>query len=150
MPGADLVTLVHDELCRLPTPRAPGTLLPRVVGAAHAWMARPWYARDWFTWPIGLQVLSMATLAVIVAGAVVMAPAAEQVARTVVAALASRPAAAVATAVQHFDAVVTTARVLWRALAAPLMPYAFVVVALMCLACAAFGTALNRVAFGRT
>ena len=38
----------------------------------------------------------------------------------------------------------------WRALLEPLVAYAFALVVLMCLTCAAFGTALNRIAFGRT
>jgi hypothetical protein len=39
--------------------------------------------------------------------------------------------------------------VLWRALLAPVVPYAFGVVFLMCVACAVFGTALNHLVFGR-
>ena len=39
--------------------------------------------------------------------------------------------------------------ILWRALLEPLVTYAFVLVVLMCLACAVFGTALNHVVFER-
>ncbi len=42
------------------------------------------------------------------------------------------------------------AAVLWRALFEPFLPYVFGLVLLMCLACAAFGAALNHVAFGRS
>ena len=34
-------------------PRAPHTLLPRVLAAVQAWAQRPWYERAWFTWPLG-------------------------------------------------------------------------------------------------
>jgi hypothetical protein len=150
MPRADLEQLVHEELRRLPAPMAPRTLLPRVMAAVHAWAQRPWYARAWFTWPIGLQVLSVATVVGVLAGVAVIAPGMEQLVRDAVAVRASGPAAAITSAVGQAEAGVVAARALWRALGAPLVPYVFAVVALMCLACLTFGTALNRVAFGRS
>ena len=56
----DLERLAHHELHRLPAPRAPRTLLPRVMAAVEAWANRPWYTRAWFTWPLGWQVASLA------------------------------------------------------------------------------------------
>jgi hypothetical protein len=50
---------------------------------------------------------------------------------------------------QRAEAALNGARVVWRALIEPLAGYAFGLVVLMCLACAAFGTALNHVAFRR-
>ena len=150
MPRVDLEQLVHEELRRLSAPVAPRTLLPRVMAAVQAWATRPWYARAWLTWPIGLQVLSMAALAGILVGAVVIAPGAEQTVREAIAARASGISLAVATAARQIEAAVIAARTIWRALGEPLLPYAFAVVALMALACVTFGTALNRVAFGRT
>src|SRR5688572_3359181 len=150
MPRADLEQLVHDELRRLPAPVAPRTLLPRVMAAVHAWAQRPWYERAWFTWPNGLQVLSVATVVGLLAGAAVIAPGVEQLVRDAVASRASGPATAITSALGQAEAGVLAARALWRALGAPLVPYVFVVVALMCLACVTFGTALNRVAFQRS
>jgi hypothetical protein len=73
MHPVDLEILVGRELRRLPVPRAPQTLLPRVLAAVQAWAQRPWYERAWFTWPVGLQIASIAALIVIVVvGAVVM------------------------------------------------------------------------------
>jgi hypothetical protein len=40
-------------------------------------------------------------------------------------------------------------RVIWRALVQPFLPYVFVIVVLMCGACASVVLALNRVVFGR-
>ena len=44
----------------------------------------------------------------------------------------------------------SSAVVIWRAIVRPVAPYAFAFAALMCLACAVFGAALNHVVFGRT
>jgi hypothetical protein len=150
MPRVDLEQRVHEELRRLPAPMAPRTLLPRVMAAVQAWTERPWYARAWFTWPIGLQVLSLAAVAGMLAGAVVVAPGAVQVVRDAMTARASGTAVAVASAARQVEGGVIAARALWRALGAPLVPYVFVVVMLMGVACVTFGTALNRVAFGRS
>ena len=122
MPFADLEQKVDRELRRLPAPRAPHTLLPRVLAAVEAWVNRPWYTRAWFTWPLGWQVASVALLALAVAGVWMLPPAPPSV-------------------------VVTTnaGRVLWRTMVEPFLAYAFVIVVIMCLACAAFGAALSYV-----
>jgi hypothetical protein len=122
MTFADLEHRVHRELRRLPAPRAPHTLLPRVLAAVEAWVNRPWYTRAWFTWPLGWQVASVALLVLAVAGVWMLPPAPPSV-------------------------VVTTnaGRVLWRTMVEPFLAYAFGIVVLMCLACAAFGAALSYV-----
>jgi hypothetical protein len=150
MHRADLEQIVHDELRRLPSPEAPSTLLPRVLAAVQGWTMRPWYERAWFTWPLGWQVISLAALVGLAGAGVVMFPSAEQ---ALVTAIASRTAAlsvALGSVLGHTEAAITAGRIVWRALGEPLVPYAFIVVLLMCLACVAFGTALNRVAFERT
>ena len=63
MDPADLETFVDGELRRLPLPRAPQTLLPRVLAAVEQWRERPWYARAWFTWPLAWQSGRSAALA---------------------------------------------------------------------------------------
>lgn len=122
MPFADLEQKVDRELRRLPAPRAPHTLLPRVLAAVEAWVNRPWYTRAWFTWPLGWQVASVALLVLAVVGVWMLPPAPTSV-------------------------VVTTnaGRVLWRTMVEPFLAYAFVIVVIMCLACAAFGAALSYV-----
>ena len=74
MHPVDLETLVGGELRRLPMPRAPQTLLPRVLAAVQAWAQRPWYERAWFTWPVGLQIASIAALILIVGGGAMLLP----------------------------------------------------------------------------
>ena len=122
MPFADLEQRVDRELRRLPAPRAPHTLLPRVLAAVEAWVNRPWYTRAWFTWPLGWQVASVALVALVVVGVWLLPPA---------------PASVVVTT--------NAGRVLWRTIVEPFLAYAFVIVVIMCLACAAFGAALSYV-----
>ena len=145
MHPVDLETLVDRELRQLPAPRAPHTLLPRVLAAVQQWSQRPWYARAWFTWPLAAQIASAAALVLIVVGSALLIAGAQIAVDETSARLLSR----VAPLAQGAEATVNAARVVWRALIEPLVVYAFVLVVLMCLACAAFGTALNHVAFRR-
>ena len=122
---ADLEALIDRELRRLPLPRAPRTLLPRIMQAASE-AARPWYARAWFTWPWPWRIVSLAGLVLAAYGMWRLPPA---------------PPAVVTT--------VSTTRVLWDALIQPLLPYLVTVMVLMGVACAVFGVALNYVLLER-
>ena len=126
-----LARTVAAALGQLPVPPAPPTLLPRVMAAAQQWARRPWYTRAWFSWPLAWRVASIAALAAAVAGAPLLLPSAEET---------------LSPAVARMNAAV----VLWRAIIRPMLPYAAAFGALMCLACAVFGAALNQVVFGRT
>ncbi len=145
MRPADLETFVDTELRRLPLPRAPLTLLPRVLAAVQQWSRRPWYARAWFTWPLAGQIASAAALMLIVVASAILIASAQ----TAVYEMAARLLSGVTPVAQRAEAALNAARVVWRVLIEPLTVYAFVWVVLMCLACAAFGTALNHVAFRR-
>jgi hypothetical protein len=127
MPFDDLEQQVHEQLRRLPAPRAPQTLLPRVLAAVDAWANRPWYSRAWFTWPIGWQAASVALVALCIYGTWLLPP---------------MPASVVATT--------SAGGVIWRTLIEPLLGYVVGLVVLMCLACAAFGAALNYLFLERT
>ena len=130
MTFGDLEQRVNRELRRLPSPPAPHTLLPRVLAAVDAWVNRPWYERAWFTWPLGWQAASIALVALL--GYAVWA----------LPSLITVPSSVVATS--------NGASIVWRTLIQPFMVYAFGLIVLMCLACAAFGTALNYVFLERT
>lgn len=147
MNADDLERLADRELRRLPPPRAPHTLLPRVMAAVEAWANRPWYSRAWFTWPAGWQAVSVAALALVVAGGVLFAPRVEAAASNAIAAV-QMFAGGVAD-VAPVETTAHSARILWRTLLEPLATYALVVVVLMILACAVFGTALNQVVIER-
>jgi hypothetical protein len=145
----DLETLVSRELARLPALRAPHTLLPRVLATVQAWSRRPWYAREWFTWPVVWQLTSIAALIVIVGGGVVALPIAKAAVQNTTSALLPTVMTALPEAARTLDVTTNTTRVLWRAVIEPLLPYAFVFVGLMCLACGMVALALNRAIFGR-
>lgn len=125
-PDDDLERRIDRALRRLPPPRAPQTLLPRVMTAVHARSERPWYARPWFSWPLVWRVLSIAPAAWLL---------------YVAWRVPSPPAQMVAAA--------SAGRVLWDLLIAPLLPYVVTVVLLMGLACVLFGLALNYVLLER-
>jgi len=146
MHPADLETFVDRELRQLPALRAPQTLLPRVLAAVQQWSQRPWYARAWFTWPVAAQAASAALLFLIIVGGA----AASIGVQTVVSRATARVVTDVAPIASRAEATVNAVRVLWHALIEPFVVYAFALVVLMCLACAAFGTALTHVAFRRT
>ena len=145
-----LAERVGIELRRLPVPRAPHTLLPRVMAAVDAWARRPWYTRAWFTWPLGWQVASVVALLSILAGGAVLWPSAQTRVAAVASQVAAGPVREVAGVAAGAEATTNAAFVVGRAIIQPLAVYAFVFVMLMSLACAAFGAALNHVAFGRT
>jgi len=149
MHPVDLERLVGRELRQLPEPRAPHTLLPRVLAAVQEWTLRPWYARAWLAWPLGWQVVSIGALIVLVAGSAMVLASARAAAADAASIFADGLVSDVARIAQRGGATTTAARVLWRTLLEPFVAYAFALVVLMCVACAAFGTALNHVIPGR-
>ena len=124
----ELAARVDRELRRLPLPRAPQTLLPRIMAAVEAWAQRPWYTRAWFAWPAQWRLVSLVPVALLFY--VVWSWSLPPPPPTVVAAT---------------DA----GRVLWSAVIEPLLPYILAVVLLMGIVCAAFGLALNYVLLER-
>ena len=126
----DLERQVDRALKRLPGPKAPDTLLPRVLAAVEAWANRPWYSRAWFTWPLGWQAASVVVFALLVY-AIWTVPGTVPIPESLVVTTSS-------------------AAILWRALVEPFLTYALVIIVLMGLACAVFGTALNYVFLERT
>ena len=128
MDPADLERLIARELRSLPAPRAPRTLLPRVMAAATAAAERPWYSRAWLQWPVGWQLIRDAVEAI---------------------SFVANVRSDVASSAREVETATSAVRVLWRTLLAPVVPWAFALVTLMGAACAVFGTALNHLVFGR-
>lgn len=151
MHPVDLERAMTRELAQLPVPRAPLTLVPRVMAAVQAWANRPWYERAWFMWPHGWQVASAAALLLLVAAAALWIPRAEVVVERLASTLVSGATGDLIVLGHRAAIAISAARIIWRTAVEPFVPYAFVIVALMCAMCAACGTALNRVAeLGRT
>jgi hypothetical protein len=149
MHPAELEIFVDRELRRLPAPRAPHTLLPRVMAAVQEWSRRPWYTQAWFSWPVAWQAVSIAVLTLLVAGAALLLPGAWTAAIDAAASLTGGVRSDMAVTVRRAQMTIAAAEILWRAVFEPLAAYAFVLVALMCVACAAFGALLNSVILER-
>lgn len=147
MDPADLERFVDRELRALPAPRAPRTLLPRVMAAVDASARRPWYSRAWLTWPGAWQAASVVVLLAAVGGVAMLLPSVQE-AMTALTFVADVQGDVAATA-RNVELATIAVRVLWNALLAPVVPYAFGLVLLMCAACAVFGTALNHLVFGK-
>ena len=144
---ADLERLVDRELHALPAPRAPRTLLPRVMAAVDIAAHRPWYARPWFEWPVAWQLVSALVLLGVVAAGSVVLPQAREAVMTL--SFVADVQGDVTESTRDVEVAATALRVLWRTLLAPVVPWAFGLITLMCAACAVFGTVLNRLIFGR-
>jgi hypothetical protein len=114
---------LHRELARLPAPRAPRTLLPRVLAAIE----RPWYARAWRTWPAAARATALATAVALLAGTTWLA-----------------------VSVESLSAWPDVVRIGWRLLVQPVVVYAFGVAVAFSLTAAASWAALTRVALGGT
>jgi len=147
--GFELERYVDRHLRALPVPRAPSTLLPRVLAAARAWSGRPWYTREWFTWPLGWQAGSLALLVLTMAAVAVGGSAVQPRISQATASLVSGTTIDVARIASGVQAATTALRVVWQAIVQPFLPYVFVVIVLMCLALATVVLALDRLVFGR-
>ena len=143
----DLERLIDRELRALPPPRAPRALLSRVMAAVEDRAQRPWYSRTWLQWPVGWQLASALVLLGVVASGSVLLP---QLRDAVMAlTFVANVRGDVAESAREVEVATTAVRVVWRTLLAPVVPWAFGLITLMCAACAVFGTALNHLVFGR-
>jgi hypothetical protein len=126
-PFDDLEQRLDRRLTALPAPRAPETLLPRVMAAVRAAPVRE--ASGWVSWPFVWQAASLAALVLLTLGVVSVWP-------------------AIDARLSFAQPVVTAGRVLWRVVVEPVGLFMVVFIAAMGAACAAFATALRHVAFG--
>ena len=150
MHPVELQRHIDRELKSLPVLPAPDTLLPRVLAAVRHWADRPWHARAWFTWPMWWRVVSAATLLAVLAGVGVALPVVQDSVTARVAAIHLPVSVDVAAAARRVVVIAGTLRILWLAIAGPFVAYAFALLVLMGLLCAACAAALNRMAYGRT
>ena len=127
MDPADLDRRLDRELRGLPQPRAPRTLLPRVLAATVSLEARR-AASGWSTWPLAWRIAASAAL-VVFAAAVSM--------------LFSAPPAGVSRAAETAGEVATVVRVVWEVMLQPVATYLFVLGISVALACALAWAALE-------
>ena len=123
MTPAELESLVAREVAKLPRPRAPRSLVPRVLAAVEQLRGEPWHRRGWRAWPATLKFAA----GVLCVGFGWLAPYAWD---------------SMELALSH--EVVVTAGAMWRLLVQPAAAYlaalgaALVVASAMCLAALAF------------
>jgi hypothetical protein len=115
---------IHEALRRLPTPRAPGSLAPRVMQAVAA-AARA--QTGWRRWPLQWQLLGL----VVACSTIVAVALGASVATVWIGSLASTRAAVV----------------LWQTFVAPAAVPLAILTAVMCAACALLAAALKHVAW---
>jgi hypothetical protein len=143
--------VVHRALRRLPTPRAPSTLAPRVMAAiaerdrATLHESSPW---TWFTWPLVWKGASIAALVVVTAGLAWLQPGVYGILEGSVSGAATAAGARIAALLETAAAVASVTSIVWDAFLQPIVGYVLVWIVLMSAACAAFGAAVGRVALG--
>jgi hypothetical protein len=147
MPFSDLERRIDRELSKLPTPRAPRALLPRVLRAAERQRRRSFGA--WFTWPLAWQASSLALMVLLVAGAMNLRPLAAWALVALSSGAAGEPGWA-GEAVRQVSAIGGASAVLWRVLMEPIAIVLVLFLATMFVASAALGAALRSVVLGGT
>lgn len=138
---------VNRALKGLPAPRAPRTLLPRVMAAADLRAASS-APQPWVDWPLGWQIASAALVLLFVVGIAAMWPSAQSAIGNLATPVIASVSSHVGQVTERASVAVTLTRTIWRLLLQPLSGYALVLVLVMGAACATFGAALDRVALG--
>ena len=126
MDRGDLDEQLDRELKALPAPRAPRTLLPRVLAATVE--LKPGRASGWFTWPLQWRVASIAVALLALAGA---------------GQLLLTPPPSVSHAATTAGNVATVLRVFWDVMFQPVATYIFILGISLAFACALAWAALE-------
>lgn len=143
----DLERLIDRELKALPGPRAPRTLLPRVMTAVRA--TRPARHGGWFSWPLVWQISSFAAMLLIVLGAANFGPVAADRVVSLMSNLAADTSSPLGGLIRQTEAIVYAADTMWR-VAEPVVLGMLVLLTAMAAACAMLGAALRSVVLGGT
>ena len=137
----------HRRLRRLPTPKAPRSLSPRVMAAIAMSHRAPWYSRAWTTWPLGWQVASALSACSILIGLGWGGP--HLVAWFGPMSWPSLTLPSVVTdAARPLSVAWDISRIVYRTTVEPFLGYLAVAMFAMTAVCVAFGAALDRVALG--
>jgi uncharacterized membrane protein YfcA len=141
----DLERLVDRALKQLPGPRAPRTLLPRVIAAIETGQVEKSSSRPWLSWPMAWKIASLAALVVLGVGLSTLWPSLQSAVQPKIAPALTALTAAVEDVTASVSVVATLVRAFWQVIVQPLLGYVLVLVLMMCAACAVFGAALGRV-----
>jgi hypothetical protein len=147
MDPSDLERLLDRELKRLRPPRAPRTLLPRVMAAAGQSLL-PWYRRPWVTWPAGLQTASVGLLALVLAIVGSLLPSVQSAAQPLTSSVTGSLPSGLVTAAQRVNEGAALMKVLLQVIVQPVAAYLFALGIALTIACGVLWTAINRMALG--
>lgn len=125
----------------LDPPRAPRTLLPRVMAAVAEHEQRQ-HTRPWMLWPRSWRVASFTAMAAVTVAVIWLLPNVELVLRTSAGWL-SQSQPALGGGIDSAASVFSVGRTLWQTLVEPVVWYVVVWMIVMTTACAAFGAALD-------
>jgi hypothetical protein len=144
MPPEDLSRLVDEALSRLPSPRAPRTLRPRVMAA----VAPPVTGHPWFTWGWPAQVAAVLVVGLLLAGFSWLEPRLLSGARDLVPDSLASMAAQFSTVAETGTAMGRVVQVTWSGVVLPIAKLVLLLTATLCTACAACLAALGRMTPG--
>lgn len=140
----DLERLIDHELKQLPSPRAPATLLPRVLAATAARRPAPSHAERFFSWPRRWRLAAVAVLVLITTGLTAMVYVWQPQLDAGLSWLQSASGTLTRVGAAAQDGA-TVVRVCWRVLLGPVTFSLLVVTLSLSFACAALWAALERV-----
>lgn len=141
----DLQELLDRELKRLPAPRAPRSLLPRVLAATvQGPAAAP--RRGWRAWPRAWQAGALAILAALAAGGWMAWPMLQALNPGGWPLVSTPPR--VAGALQSAGEAAAVVRILWQVVLQPVATWVAALTIAVTLACGLLWTALERFALG--
>jgi hypothetical protein len=153
MDPAELEREIDAALRRLPVPRAPGALTPRVMEAVRAQRSAPWYRQPWFAWPAAGRVAASAAALVLIAAAVWWMPSALEVTGRTVTTLGVSVARQLTwqppESVRGLLDTASALQTVWRTLLGPLVLYASVFAVAMGGVFALCAAVLTRLTLGR-
>jgi hypothetical protein len=141
----DLEQMVDAELKRLPSPRAPRTLMPRVLAAVDAQQQHAKPARGWAFWPRAWQFAGAVVTVAVLVGLWKLAAFAQPFIGELLPSVGLGRAAAFT---KGADDAATVVRVLWEVLLQPVATYVSILAISLALACALLWTAVERLAPG--
>jgi hypothetical protein len=139
----ELERIADRALKALPAPRAPHTLLPRVMSAIAALRPAP---RTWFTWPFAWQLASICALVTLAVGTASLVTATQSIVDTQTTALVKQ-SSAISLVIGSVAAVGEAAHTAWQTVQ-PIVCGLLLFLMVMSTACVVFGIALGRVALG--
>lgn len=139
---------LHRALTALPAPKAPATLLPRVMAEVALRQQRQAGIVPWFNWPVEWRWMSAAALVLLVVAGSLLGPGLEALAGAAFANATGAIEERMVAVAPGSAAAAHLASVAWEMVVQPAISFVLMWVVVMCAACAAIGAAFSA-ALGR-